>query len=72
MAKELSNEQWAKLDPLIFDGKKLKFCMLFRTYHNVSLKRAIEALGERYTFLRKNYPEKFNPSIDEYWEGFYS
>jgi len=72
MHNGMTTEQIEALDVLIFYNEKIAFCKFYREFTGESLSNAINALSQRYQYLRECYPEKFTISDVEYWSGFYS
>ncbi|OZG75029.1 hypothetical protein BTA51_01100 [Hahella sp. CCB-MM4] len=66
------DEYWQELDKYILKNRKLKFIQQIRAHTGCSVSKAIEMLGSRYEWLRKEFPDKFQTSAEEYWSDFNS
>jgi len=64
--------QWEALDPLVLSGAKLQFLMKVQELTGCSLPEAQDLLRSRYDLLRRERPNDFAQSHDDYWDGFYS
>ncbi|WP_328433273.1 hypothetical protein [Streptomyces sp. NBC_00425] len=71
-AEETDDRRWSGIDVLIMDGRRIHAVQAVRTEFGTSLQLAVELLSERYTRLRRRYPDRFGESADTYWDGFRS
>lgn len=69
---KIKKEKLQELDKLIYGNDKLEYVMQYRKTTGCGIPEAITALTERYKELRKNNPNQFSCSDEEYWKGFYS
>lgn len=70
-----SNHDWAELDELLFQERRISFLVLYRELTGASLREAIDTLAERMTLLRGLYPERFSVPVDpveEAWKNLRS
>lgn len=73
MAKEVLNEEeWREVDEHLFNGHPLLALALIRRLGGLGLSQASDVMHGRYGELRRDYPEKFSRSDEEYWAGWRS
>lgn len=63
---------WQEIDAAIVADQKLSAIQQIRQQCGCSLREGLQLLAERYARLRKESPERFGCSDQEYWSGFYS
>ncbi len=68
----LAQQQKEMLDDLVVRNKKLAFGSTFRGLVQCSLIEMIDVMGYRYEYLRKNEPERFSVSDQDWWNNAYS
>ncbi|WP_017604289.1 hypothetical protein [Nocardiopsis alkaliphila] len=66
-------EPWDHVDALILTGRTIQAAQAIRKeFGPLSMRDTIEALGERFEYLRDTRPDEFAVNLDGYWDGFYS
>ncbi|MFJ1703411.1 hypothetical protein [Kitasatospora sp. NPDC088346] len=65
-----TEQPWSKVDPLIFEGRRLQAVMQIREAFGVGLHDGVDLLRGRYEALRSERPEGFKVEHDDYWDGF--
>ncbi|MGQ4360217.1 hypothetical protein [Streptomyces sp. SAS_272] len=66
------DRRWSGIDVLIMDNRRIHAIQAIRSEFGTSLPLAVDLLSERYTRLRRRYPDRFGESTDTYWDGFRS
>ncbi len=72
MSLQLSESDWALIDPDIFASQKVRALQAVIAATGLSLPIALRLLTERYNHLRQCQPERFTTGHDRYWDGFHS
>ncbi|MFE3106699.1 hypothetical protein ACFXKJ_01900 [Kitasatospora indigofera] len=65
-----TEQSWSKVDPLIFEGRRIQALIQIRAAFDVGLHDGVDLLRERYETLRAERPENFKVEHDDYWDGF--
>ncbi|MFF1871709.1 hypothetical protein [Kitasatospora herbaricolor] len=65
-----TEQPWSKVDPLIFEGRKMQALIQIRQAFAVDIHDGVDLLGERYETLRTERPESFKVRHDDYWDDF--
>jgi len=66
-------EEWNRIDELLFRGRTIQAAQAIREqFGPMPMRATVEALGERFEYLRATRPEDFSVSLGHYWDGFYS
>ncbi|MGK4583515.1 hypothetical protein [Kitasatospora sp. HPMI-4] len=66
------DDRWIEVDPFILEGRKIQAMLRIRAEFGVGIRDGIDLLGWRYEKLRRERPDDFSMSPEQYWDGFYS
>jgi hypothetical protein len=67
---EQTEQPWSKVDPLIFEGRRLQSVIQIREAFGVGIHAGVDLPMERYEALRRERSEDFKVGHDGYWDGF--
>lgn len=68
--EQLSSEQQAEVDSLIFTSQKLKAVVLMKDALQIGLRDSSDLLNWRFSKLKESSRDKFEVDPDTYWNGF--
>lgn len=72
MTNKLIKADADRIDQFIFENFILNGIRDYTKLLKIDLKSALDVYHWRYAVLRKEHPEKFLLSENDYWNGFYS
>ena len=67
-----SDPRWKRTDSLLFEGVRIQAVQAFREDFGLSLRKAIEHVGARFSYLVDHQQDRFQVPLADYWDGFYS
>jgi hypothetical protein len=68
----LADDEWQQISQLLFKRNPLQAVINIKKWSGLGLKEAGDLMYDLYNELRRDHPEKFEVSEEEYWKGWYS
>jgi hypothetical protein len=67
-----SDPRWEHTDSLLFKGSRIKALQAARDDFDLSVREAIENVGQRFSYLADHDPASFQVPLAGYWEGLHT